>query len=73
MLRMDNASINFNGSSVIEDAVVAVMSANYSGAEVYFNMTVQDLVRYNENKEAVEADFDMFKDKALESINGIAL
>ena len=73
MLRMDNANISFNGASLIDDVVVAQMNANYSGVEVYFNMTVVDLAAYNDNKEVVELDFDSFKDKALESINSIAL
>lgn len=73
MLRMDNTNVNFNGASVIDDVVVANLSASYSGAEVYFNMTVIDLAAYNESKEVVELDFDNFKDKALESINSIAL
>ncbi len=73
MLRMDNMNVNFNGASVVEDVVVANMSASYSGAEVYFNMTIVDLEAYNSNKEVVEVDFDSFKDKALEGINGVAL
>lgn len=73
MLRMDNTNVNFNGASVIDDVVVANLSASYSGAEVYFNMTVIDLAAYNASKEVVELDFDSFKDKALESINSIAL
>lgn len=73
MLRMDNANVNFNGASVIEDAIVANLSASYSGQEVYFNMTIVDLDVYNGNKEIVELDFDNFKDKALESINSIVL
>ena len=72
MLRMDNMNISFNGASLVDDVVVAQMNANYAGAEVYFNMTVVDLVAYNDNKEVVELDFDNFKDKALESINSIA-
>jgi hypothetical protein len=36
-------------------------------------MTVVNLAAYNDNKEVVELDFDTFKDKALESINQIAL
>ena len=73
MLRMDNLNVNFNGASVVDDVVVANMSASYSGAEVYFNMTIINLDGYNGNKEVVELDFDNFKDKALEGINGIAL
>lgn len=73
MLRMDNMNVNFNGASVVDNVVVANMSASYSGTEVYFNMTIIDLNNYNNNKEVVELDFDTFKDKALEDINGIAL
>lgn len=73
MLRMDNMNVNFNGVSMVDDVVVANMSASYSGSEVYFNMTIINLDMYNGNKEVVELDFDNFKDKALEGINGIAL
>lgn len=73
MLRMDNMNVNFNGVSMVDDVVVANMSASYSGVEVYFNMTIINLNMYNSNKEVVELDFDNFKDKALEGINGIAL
>lgn len=73
MLRMDNMNVNFNGASVVDDVVVANMSASYSGAEVYFNMTIIDLDGYNASKDVVELDFDNFKDKALEGINGVAL
>lgn len=73
MVKMDNMNISFNGASLVDDVVVAQMNANYSGREVYFNMTVVDLAAYNDNKEVVELDFDTFKDKALESINSIAL
>ncbi len=73
MVKMDNMNISFNGASLVDDVVVAQMNANYSGREVYFNMTIVDLAAYNDNKEVVELDFDTFKDKALESISSIAL
>jgi hypothetical protein len=73
MMKIDNMNISFSGASVVDEVVVAQMNANYSGNEVYFNMTVVNLVAYNDNKEVVELDFDTFKDKALESINQIAL
>lgn len=73
MMKIDNMNISFSGASVVDEVVVAQMNANYSGNEVYFNMTVVNLAAYNDNKEVVELDFDTFKDKALESINQIAL
>jgi hypothetical protein len=73
MVRLDNLSINYSGASLIDDVVVAQMTANFSGHEVYFNMTIVDLAAYNDNKEVIELDFDTFKDKALESINSVAL
>ena len=73
MMKIDNMNISFSGASVVDEVVVAQMNANYSGNEVYFNMTVVNLAAYNDNKEVVELDFDTFKDKALESINSIAL
>lgn len=73
MMKIDNMNISFSATSAIDEVVVAQMNANYSGNEVYFNMTVVNLAAYNDNKEVVELDFDTFKDKALESINQIAL
>ncbi len=73
MMKIDNMNISFSATSAIDEVVVAQMNANYSGNEVYFNMTVVNLAAYNDNKEVVELDFDTVKDKALESINQIAL
>lgn len=73
MMKIENMNISFSGTSTVDEVVVAQMNANYSGNEVYFNMTVVNLAAYNDNKEVVELDFDNFKDKALESIIQIAL
>lgn len=63
MLRMENSNVNFNGASTIEEAVVASMSASYSGdgTNVYFSFSVNDIDAYLANQEAVDADFVEFK------------
>lgn len=63
MLRMENSNVNFNGSSSIEDAIIASMSANYAGdgVNVYFSFSINDINAYLANQEAVDADFVEFK------------
>ena len=74
MLRIDSRSVNFNAASVIEDEVVAHFSANYNGSsEVYFNTTIVDLVSYNANTSAVEADSDEFKSVVMTAVNSLAI
>lgn len=63
MLRMENSNVNFNGTSTIEEVVVASMSASYSGdgVNVYFSFNVNNIDTYLANQEAVDADFVEFK------------
>lgn len=69
MLRVDNKNTSFNGASVIDDTQVASMSASYStNSNVYFNFSIERLDLYEENSEAVDADFIAFKDMVLENI-----
>lgn len=63
MLVMQGTNINFNGVSQDESGVQnAQMSANYSGDNVYFNLTVI------KNTEEVDVDFAEFKEKVLTSV-----
>lgn len=71
MLRMENSNVNFNGTSMIEDVVVASMNANASGASVYINFNIDNIALYNENKTAVEADFNEFKERIFETVNAL--
>lgn len=63
MLRMENSNVNFNGTSTIEEVVVASMNASYSGdgVNVYFSFNVNNIDTYLANQEAVDADFVEFK------------
>ena len=69
MLRMDNANMNFNGTSIIEEVVVATMNASYSGgSEIYFSFSVVNYDSYKTNKVLVEADFSDFCVEVLEAV-----
>lgn len=69
MLRLDNKNTNFSGASIIDDVQVASMSASYStGSNVYFSFSIERIDLYEENSEAVDADFIAFKDAVVESI-----
>lgn len=73
MLRMDNSNFNFNGTSVIEDAMIASMNANYNGdgVNVYFNLNINDITAYLANMEAVDADFNAFKTQVFEALDTV--
>ena len=63
MLVMQGTNISFNGVSQDESGVQnAQMSANYSGDNVYFSLTVV------KNTEEVDVDFAEFKEKVLTSV-----
>jgi hypothetical protein len=70
MLRMENSNVNFNGSSSVEENVIASMSANYSGdgSNVYFSFGINNINDYLANAEVVDADFIAFKESVLETI-----
>ena len=68
MLVMNNTNVNFNAVSQDEEgATLATMSASYSGGSVYFNLTIE------KNDEAVDADFDEFKEKVLASVASVKI
>lgn len=68
MLVMNNTNVNFDAVSQNEEGVtLATMSASYSGGSVYFNLTVE------KNDEAVNADFDEFKEKVLASVASVKI
>lgn len=68
MLVMSNTNVNFNAVSQDEEgATLATMSASYSGGSVYFNLTIE------KNDEAVDADFDEFKEKVLASVASVKI
>lgn len=71
MLRMENSNVNFNGSSSVEDVIVASMSANYAGdgVNVYFSFSVNNINAYLANTEVVDADFIAFKNSVFETLN----
>ena len=71
MLRMDNSNVNFNGSSSVEEEVIATMNANYvgDGANVYFSFNVNNITAYMANAEVVDADFAAFKVAVFDTIS----
>lgn len=68
MLVMNNTNVNFDAVSQDENgATLATMGASYSGGSVYFNLTIE------KNDEAVDADFDEFKEKVLASVASVKI
>lgn len=68
MLVMNSTNVNFDAVSQDENgATLATMSASYSGGSVYFNLTIE------KNDEAVDADFDEFKEKVLASVASVKI
>ena len=68
MLVMNSTNVNFNAVSQDEEGTtLATMSASYSGGSVYFNLTIE------KNDEAVDADFDEFKEKVLASVASVKI
>lgn len=70
MLRMENSNVNFNGSSSVNEVVIASMNANYTGdgANVYFNLNINDIAAYMVNADVVDADFAEFKTNVFDTI-----
>lgn len=68
MLVMNNTNVNFDAVSQDEEgATLATMGASYSDGSVYFNLTIE------RNDEAVDADFDEFKEKVLASVASVKI
>jgi len=69
MLRMDSCSVNFAGSSVVADKVIATFTASYNGEKnIYIGISVEDHALFALHKADVDADFKAFTDKVLESV-----
>ena len=76
MLNMFNQNISIDGQSTVENEVVATMNMNANGAAdamngAYFNMSISNMQKFMENKDAVMADFISFCDKAISLIADI--
>ena len=68
MLVMSNTNVNFNAVSQDEEGTtLATMSASYSGRSIYFNLTSE------KNDEAVESDYQEFKEKVLASVASVKI
>lgn len=70
MLNMSNQSLNMDAQSIVDEVIVANMSASANGTEdvnngVYFNMSVIDTERFLANKDAVLADFNAFCERVV--------
>lgn len=68
MLRMDGKNISFNAVSLIDDVQMASMSANISGSNVYFNVTIENATNYLANSEAIDADVEAFKEAVFDAV-----
>ena len=60
-----NKSLNFNGNSQIDGVVVANFSASFDNNNLYFNKNTQNVSKYSENKEQVQADYAEFEEKVM--------
>ena len=69
MLRMDDRNINFNGVSIVEDEQIASMSAGViNDTHVHFNFNIDNITTYLANAEAVDGDFESFKEAVFDAI-----
>lgn len=69
MLKIDSQNMNFYGSAIINEIVVAQFSATYNGEnEVYLNTTITDCNLYNINKNEIDADYIAFSDEVMENV-----
>ena len=64
-----NMNVNFNGSSMKNDTVIATFNASYNGEKnIYISLSVEDHALFAAHNTDVDADFKAFTDKVLESI-----
>lgn len=72
MLQLNSHSVNFSAESVVEfdstPTSAASMSVSYSGDNIYISYNILNFDAYLANKDAVDSDFIIFKDKAIETI-----
>ena len=71
MLNVTNSSVNYNGSSIVNDESIATFSAGYAGEDVYFSIQIDDLTAAVENKSTLDTDLIAFKDQVLSVINSL--
>ena len=76
MLNMFNQNISIDGHSMVKEEVIATMNMNANGAAdtmngAYFNMSISDMQKFMENKDAVMADFISFCNKAISLVADI--
>lgn len=76
MLNMFNQNISIDGHSMVKEEVIATMNMNANGAAdamngAYFNMSISDMQKFMENKDAVMADFVSFCNKAISLVADI--
>lgn len=71
MLQMSNQNMNFNGTSILDDAVVMEMSASTDRNSIWMNITVNDIDAYLADQVDVDVDLLEFKDIVISSIRKI--
>ena len=60
-----NKTINFNGSSQVNEKSVANFTASYDNGNLYFNKNVQDIEKFSEYQETVTTDYEEFEEKVM--------
>lgn len=69
MLQINSKSLDFNGASMVNDAVIASMHASHNmNGEMYFNMNIVDIEAYIANKILVDADVADFCKTVVDAI-----
>jgi len=71
---MDSCSVNFAGSSVVADKVIATFTASYNGnPDIYIGISVVDHELMAANKDAVDEDLAAFNSEVLEAIDTLTI
>lgn len=69
MLTTSNKNISFSGDVKVNEKTVADLHANYSGAnDAYFNITINDLINADTNRDDLINDISEFINQMLDTI-----
>lgn len=69
MLQVSSQNLNVNGNSTINDEIIMEMNASSDTHTIWMNVTISDIAKYIANKDAINADFDDFRNIAINNIN----
>lgn len=67
MLRIDNKNMNYNGSCIVNEAIIANFNANVNepNGNCYINVNMEDLALARANLAAVKLDLAAFVDAIM--------